>query len=282
MLDRVDRVLITNADAAAAAGRWVDLLDAEIVATNVVSALAARRVVVAVGDAFIEVLEPTGPGPAADHLALGRGGPFAVGLSTADLAGLLAHMANAGVHGTDIGGSHYFSETDLRIPGLSVVLSETGQHTPVGLMSNLYEATHLVADAEAATAAIAERFNLDADQFVEIGSDTYGYKGSLTLFDSARLHRIETIYPYDAAKTMGRYFERFGPSLYMCYGETDHLPEIRERLKARAPGAWTGSDDDPDGLFVHPKALGGTMLGVSRTTHAWTWSGYPERRVAPD
>ena len=35
------------------------------------------------------------------------------------------------------------------------------------------------------------------------------------------LHRVESIHPYDRERTMGRYFERFGPSLYMCYGETD-------------------------------------------------------------
>ncbi len=50
----------------------------------------------------------------------------------------------------------------------------------------------------------------------------------------------------------------------MCYGETDRLPELRERLKQLAPRDWTGSDADPNGLFVHPRALGGVMLGVSR------------------
>ena len=50
----------------------------------------------------------------------------------------------------------------------------------------------------------------------------------------------------------------------MCYGETDRLPELRERLKRLAPRDWTGSDADSNGLFVHPRALGGIMLGVSR------------------
>ncbi len=76
---------------------------------------------------------------------------------------------------------------------------------------------------------------------------------------------------------MGRYCEKFGPSMYMCYGETDDLPALRERLKKLAPEDWTGSDDNPDGLFINPRALGGVMVGVSRATYAWTWSGYPER-----
>lgn len=282
MLDRVDRVLITNADASRAAQGWVRLLGAEVLDVDNVSPLNARRVRIAVGDALVEILEPAGAGLVADHLSLGRGGPFAVGFSSRELPELLHAMRALGVDpGVDLGGSHYFSETALGIDGLSVVLSDAVDREPVGLMTNLYEATHLTGDAVAAKAAIAERFQLDASQFVDIESDTFGYRGALTLFDSTRLHRVETIFPYDESKTMGRYFKRFGPSLYMCYGETDRLPEIRDRLKSLAPGGWTGSDDDQDGLFIHPKALGGTMLGVSRTTHAWTWSGYPERRLEP-
>jgi len=32
-----------------------------------------------------------------------------------------------------------------------------------------------------------------------------------------------------------------------------------------------------DQLWLHPPALGGTMLGISRPTMAWRWSGHPER-----
>ena len=104
-------------------------------------------------------------------------------------------------------------------------------------------------------------------------------KGSrLALFNSRHLDRLETIYPYDATRTMGRFFRKFGPGMYMCYGETDDLGAVRERIKSLAAEDWTGSDENDDGLFVHPQALGGVMLGVSRTTHAWTWSGYPDRR----
>ena len=31
-----------------------------------------------------------------------------------------------------------------------------------------------------------------------------------------------------------------------------------------------------DGLWIHPGALHGLLLGVSRTTLAWEWSGRPE------
>ena len=32
-----------------------------------------------------------------------------------------------------------------------------------------------------------------------------------------------------------------------------------------------------DNLFLHPGALHGVMLGISRSSFAWTWSGCPER-----
>lgn len=86
------------------------------------------------------------------------------------------------------------------------------------------------------------------------------------------------MHPYDRDKTMGRYFDRFGASLYMCYGECDDLVSLRECLMELTPDDWTGPREGPlDGIFVHPKALGGVMLGVSRSTFAWSWSGSPER-----
>jgi hypothetical protein len=48
---------------------------------------------------------------------------------------------------------------------------------------------------------------------------------------------------------------------------------VRERLLEHAPGDWTGPSSGPvDNLFIHPAALGGMMMGISRTGHAWTWS----------
>ncbi|MCZ6617819.1 MAG: hypothetical protein O7E57_06770, partial [Gammaproteobacteria bacterium] len=183
------------------------------------------------------------------------------------------------IQGLDLDGQLFLHESHTGIPGLNVVVSVHEQRARIGLLRNLYEATHLTNDANQSAADIARVFALDRDAFVPIDSDTYGYEGFLTLFDASELPRIESIHPYDASKTMGRYREKFGPSMYMCYGETDDLPALRERLKTLAPHDWTGSDDNPDGLFINPRALGGTMVGVSRTTYAWTWSGYPERVV---
>ena len=279
MLHRVDRIQMSARNAHAVAERWCELLDAQVEHADYIDVLDCDRVTVRVGDACVEVLQPNGPGLVQEHLDTGRGGPFSIGVTTDDMARLGAHLGGQGIQGTPIGEQLLLHESVLGIAGLSVVVTPHADRPAVGLMKNLYEATHLTGDANLAAADIARVFGLDAADFVPIRSEQYGYDGALTLFDANQLHRVETIHPFDANKTMGRFFNRFGPSLYMCYGETDDLGAVRERLKALAPGAWTGSDENDDGLFIHPKALGGVMLGVSRTSHAWTWSGYPERRI---
>ena len=279
MLNKVDRVQLSTHNAQATAERWCELLDCEIVGSDQIEVLGAQRVTIALGESQVEMLQPTGDGHVKDHLDSGCGGPMSIGVSTEDMQGLRAHLAALGIAGLDINEQLFLDEKALSIPGLTVIVSPHAERERVGLINNLYEGTHLTNDAPQAIADIARVFALDASAFVPIHSDNFGYDGSLTLFDASELHRFETIDPFDKEKTMGRFFGRFGPSLYMCYGETDELGTIRERLKSLAPDAWTGSDEDDDGLFIHPKALGGVMLGVSRTSHAWAWSGYPERRT---
>jgi hypothetical protein len=242
--------------------------------------LRARRTVLRMGASEVEVLEPDGAGPVEDHVASGRGGPFAAGFATPDPAALERHLASRGVRAIRDGAQLLLSPSALGIPGLFAVISPDEPREPAGrLIRHLYEVTHLVPDAEVSTRAIAERFGLAREHFVPIRSEPYGYAGTLTLFDPERLDRVETVHPYDLSRTMGRYFARFGPSLYMGFAETDAPAALRERLLEHAPRDWTGRREGapPDSLFVHPRALGGVMLGVSRTTFAWTWSGHPER-----
>jgi len=277
VLDRVDRILVAARDADGVAERWCALVDAVVDRRVDEPALGSRKVVLRVGDAELEIHEPIAAGPVAEHVERGAG-PLAAGLATTDLSALLAHLDDEGIRSVPLAENRYFLDAEaLDIPGLRVVVSAVAESQPTGLLENLYECTHLTDDAERSAERIARVFGLDASVFVPIESENYGYRGSLTLFDDARLHRIETINPHDRGKTMGRYFERFGPSLYMCYGEAASIAPLRERLKALAPGDWTGSEQDQNGLFVHPKATGSTMLGVSRTTWAWSWSGHPER-----
>ncbi len=279
MLTRVDRIQVTSTDRRKTAEHWRRLLDAELVRDDVLKGLGARRSVLRAGTSEVEILDADGPGPVAEHVSELGGGLFAVGFAASDLDAVRGRLDDQGIERETEGGQLFIDGNQLGIAGLRVVLSQHREREPAGLLRHLYEATHLTPDFAGAAADLASRFALDASHFVPIGSEQYGYTGSLTLFDPERLDRVETVTTTTHEKTMGRFFQRRGPCLYMAYAESDHVGAIRERLLAQAPDGWTGDREAqaPDGLFIHPKALGGMLLGVSRTTFAWTWSGSPDR-----
>jgi hypothetical protein len=65
----------------------------------------------------------------------------------------------------------------------------------------------------------------------------------------------------------------------MCYVDVNDIAAIVARLD-QAGARWTprSKDGKPerDGLWVHPSALHGLLLGASRRSLAWEWSGRPE------
>jgi hypothetical protein len=281
MLAAVDRIQLVVTDRRAAAAPFTRLLDATVTAEDAVAPLAARRTTLAAGHAAIELLEPDGAGPVADHLAAAGPGLFAAGFASRDQGALRHRLIERRTDFAEAGGQLFLAPAATGGTGLRCVLSplRDGPMAP-GLITHLYEVTNLVTDWEAAVARYTDLFDLAAERFCPIASPEYGYRGTLTMFDPRdRLDRIEVITPYDLAKTMGRFVTKRGPSLYMCFAEAPDLMAIRSRLESHAPGDWTGSTHTavPDTLFIHPKTLAGLMMGVSRTSVGWTWSGHPER-----
>lgn len=283
MLTRVDRIQVVVAERRSAATAFARLLDAELVREDRVRVLGAQRTVLRLGASEVELLAPDGSGIVADYLAQTKGGLFAAGFATHEFDRLRRHLehrtTDIGVEGTQL----FLSPTALGVAGLRAVISPDTTSAPHGNVRSLYEVTLLVQDVAAAVEQTAATFALDRSHFVPIRSAEFGYEGTLTLFHPDRLDRIEIITPTDAGKTMGRFFAKRGPALYMCYAEADDLTVIRTRLLAHARNDWTGARDAraPTNLFIHPRALGGIMLGISYTTVAWTWSGHPERVVGP-
>jgi hypothetical protein len=282
MLTKFDRIQMVVADRAATAERWLELLDAEEVGEDVAAPFCAQRTTLAVGTSEVELLEPDGPGLAADFMRDRRGlGPVGVGFQTPDVQAVAARLRESAVE-VEPDGDRFFVDCEaLGLPGLRVTIGPETERPRVGLMQRLYESTYLVGDADESSARFAEAFGLDAGSFCPIESENFGYAGQLTLFDPDDLDRIEIIHPYDTAKTMGRFFERRGAGLYMCYGETDRSGEVRDRALEIAPDGITATSegDTPDNLFLHHTALGSAMMGISRTSYAWTWSGRPDRVV---
>lgn len=281
MLQDIDRVLLATPDAGAAAARWKTLLGAEEVARDRLDGLAARRTVLRAGTSDIELLEPDGTGAVDAALRRrGRAHLFAAGASSPDPGQVAATARAAGADHVSADGREYVTLTLEGAP-IAFVISPPAERARAGVIDFLYEATVLAADQARAVKAIETAFGLDPASFTTITSETFGYTGVLTLFEAGRLHRFEVITPIDPTKTMGRYHAREGTGFYMAFAESADLGAIE-----RACGGQGITVDRPadrpahltaDQLWLHPPSLGGMMLGVSRPSMAWQWSGHPER-----
>jgi catechol 2,3-dioxygenase-like lactoylglutathione lyase family enzyme len=279
MLERVDRVQLAVRNRTEAAATFAAILDARIVGEDAVRALAARRTTLQAGESEFELLEPTGDGPVARHLERWGEGIFAAGFSTADVPALARRLRQHGIRFQEEGGQLYIPPEETR--GMRAVISPTVRRSPTGLITWLYEVTHIVEDHQEAARFYAGIFGLDPARFAPIHSQEFGYTGTLTLFNPpARLDRIELTQITDPSSAMGRFFAKRGPSIYMCFAEAPDADPIRRRLEARG-ARYANQGADGQGIFIHPSALHGMFLGVSLTNRAWLWSGHPELAGGP-
>jgi len=276
MLTRVDRMQLAVRDRAAAEETFRALFAAEKVREDTSELLGSTRTVMQAGISQFELLEPHGDGIVHDHLERWGEGLFAAGFSTPDVSALSRRLSSEGILWREEGEQVYIEPSQT--PGMRMVLSPDAKRERAGLLTWLYEVTNIVDDHGAAATFYADTFGLDATKFSPIASKDYGYKGQLTLFDPPnRLDRIELSQITDPERPMGRFAQKRGQSIYMCYVETDRVPDVIERLEKRgAKHARRKDAHNPEGLFVHPTALHGVLMGVSRTNLAWNWSGRPE------
>lgn len=279
MLERVDRIQMAVADADATARAFQDLLGAEPARQVESDYLNARRTVLTLGASLVELCEPRGAGLVRAHLDRWGPGLLTAGFSVASVPALRAHLVAEGVEFTKEDEQTYLEPSET--VGMRVVVSPARSARPLGLVSHLYEVTNtLVSPWEEAARLYTRLFGLDPARFSPIESSRFGYTGTLTLFDPpGRLDRIELSQVTDEASAMGRWAAKRGDSLYMCYAETEDVGAIVRRLTRRG-ARFTPRGGDPqterDGLWIHPSALGGLLMGISRTTVAWEWSGRPE------
>ena len=275
MLSSVDRVQLVVSDRKAAAPTWQRNFDAAVVGEDGSRFLNAHRTTVQVGDSLVELLEPAGDGPVRDFAERWGTGLYGVGFATPDLLQMARHLDSHKVRFTSEEDVLFLAlaETD----GMPTMIAPETRREPVGLLSHIYEVTNPVRDWQDTAARYTRAFGLDPTQFSPIKSSLYGYTGTLTLFDPpARLDRVE-ITQTSGGGAMDRFFQKRGPSLYMCYAETPDVQALAERLKANGARFAQAEDAPPEsGLFVHPSALDGMLMGISRTNYAWAWSGRPE------
>ena len=281
MLERVDRMLVAVRDRARASRTFERLLGAVPDREEASAYLGARCSVLRVGESEIELCEPAGPGPVADFVARWGEGLFAAGFASSQLRALAARLDGLGVAYTSEAGRLYLPGTSTA--GFPMVISALAQRPRVGPVSFFYEATNaLDSDWHAVAQRYCEMFGLDAGRFSQIASARFGYEGTLTLFDPpARLDRIELSQTFaDRPGAMRRFVQkRGGDALYMCYLETHDFEGLKRRLVDAGASPIPRAADlasEHDNFWVHPKDLHGMLLGVSRTTLAWEWSGRPQ------
>jgi len=278
-MDRVDRVQVIVRSAQIAAATFHELLGTEVVARNQCRYLDANRTILACGESEIELCEPDGAGRAADFLA-GRGeGLMTAGISCAKPQRLKRRLHALEYSVIEDGGQFYLPGSEHY--GMPFVISETRPRSRVGPVSFLFEVTNvLVSDWRRVAAHYAGIFGLNPHNFSRLRNETFGYDGTLTLFDPPnRLDRIELSQVMREDVAMARWTKRYGDSVYMCSCEAHDIENLVERFLS-AGVRWTprgkSKETERDGFWTHPGDLHGLLLGVSRTTVAWEFSGRPE------
>ena len=278
MLKRVDRIQIAVTDRTSAERTVAEVLGGELVRRDDAPPIRAKRSAMQAGTTLIELLEADGTGPVQDFISKWQGGLFGVGFSVDDSEAASHHLEKLDVRFEQSNGQLYLDPAMTF--GMRTVISTRHERAPVGAVKWAYEVTNVVGDWKAASNRYARIFGLDASKFSPITSKEFGYTGTLTLFDPPEhLDRIEISQITDYNLAMGRFHKRRGDSLYMFYVETDDVAAIESRLTARGAKFAANRRDEAglNGLFIHPTAFLGVLVGVSRTEQAWMWSGDPDR-----
>jgi len=288
LIERVDRMQLAVNDRAAAEETFARLFGAERARLDESAYLNAWRTVLSIGESELELCEARGPGIVRDFVERWGEGLLCAGYAAARLDALAAHLDAIGAPYLREGAQLYLPGTTTA--GFPMVISPMVERPRVGPVSFFYEATNtLDSDWHAVADLYTRLFQLDPTKFSPISSARFGYEGTLTLFDPpARLDRIELSQTFrDRPSAMRRFVEkRGGDSLYMCYLETNDYDALQRRLLEGGAtliprGASIASERD--GCWVHPKSLHGLLLGISRRTLAWEWSGRPDLVVkVPD
>jgi hypothetical protein len=278
MLKRVDRVQIAVRDRAEAERVAAVVFGAEVVRCDEAPLLGAKRTTMQAGSSLIELFEPDGAGPVGDFISRWGGGLFAAGFSVDDVDAAARHFDKLGARYERAAGQLFLDPAATF--GMRTVISAHHERAAVGAIRWIYEVTNVVRDWRAAAERYARLFALDQSKFSPITSVEFGYTGTLTLFNPPeRLDRIEIAEITKPELAMGRFHQKRGDSLYMFFVETDDVGALAERLPARGDRrtVWRSDEAGASETFIHPSQFLGVLVGVSRTEHAWTWSGDPER-----
>ncbi|MCX5592075.1 hypothetical protein [Alcaligenes endophyticus] len=279
MFSKVDRILVAVNDLDIAQKNYEDILAAVHVGDSKSVYLNATVRTMAIGGSEVELCCPLGPGLTQSRLNTKGEGLFIGGVETTNLSSFEDQLKQQKVGYVREGDRLYPDPTALYQLPLAVSQASQRIRQP-GPVDDLYELT-MVLKSNWNTVAqhYADVLGLNREHEVGITFERFGYEGNLMKFNPDALDRIELSEAHDPAYPMGRYTAKHGDALYMCYIETNDLADIIQRLESKkAPYTRrTTTPVERDGLWIHPAVLNGVLLGVSRRTLAWGWSGDPKR-----
>lgn len=280
MLTTVDRILVAVNDLDNAEHNYSNILGATRIEEYESEYLGAKIRRMTLGASEVELCCPTGAGLTQDRISERGEGLLCGGISTPNINELANHLDQQSIK--------YVRADDRLYPdansmyGLPLVISNepaTPRLRGTGPVEFLYELTVVLKSPWKKVAQhYSDTLGINRENEVEITFARFGYEGTLMKFSHDRLDRIELSEAHDPAYPMGRYTAKHGDSLYMCYIQTDDLPSIIKKLEENNC-KWTRRTETPieqDGLWLHPSVTNGVLMGVSRTSLAWGWSGKPE------
>lgn len=281
MLHSVDRILVAVHSLDEAQQNYTNILAATVVEDFESPWLNARVRRMALGSTEVELCQPLGAGPVQHHLEQRGEGLLFGGVASPSLPALQERLNARGVRYAAADGRLYLEAGDLY--GLPLAVSAcppAARQRGKGPVEFLYEITMVLRSPWQDVAEhYADRLGLVRERNVGITFERFGYEGTLMMFAPDRLDRIELSEAHDPAFPMGRFSAKRGDALYMCYVQTDDLADVIARLEKHGQ-RWTRRTQTPverDGLWIHPGALNGVLMGVSRHSLAWQWSGRPDR-----
>tara|TARA_B100000029_G_scaffold516508_2_gene630402 strand:+ start:1811 stop:2620 length:810 start_codon:yes stop_codon:yes gene_type:complete len=266
MFNNINTIQLVTNNNDLVCNQWQKLLSAQKVSQDTVDTLNAKRTILYAGNAKVELLEQLGDGEVAKFLSSNpRGGLFSVGLSTTNLEKFTASLDSKNISYITEKEQIYIDETLTTEGGLRVVVSTFEKNEISGLLNRFFEVSYLVSSPDTISSELATKFRLNQANFDLTESKEFGFTGFHTYINDSCTDDIEVIHPLDETNTMGRFFKNKGPGLYMCFAESSNMNEIRSRANEILPGGWIGSTDEntiPESAFLHPKLLGGVMVGV--------------------
>jgi hypothetical protein len=270
MLRRINRLLVAARDLEETAAAFRRVLGLGGGRRLEIPDVGAASVVMALGDAWVQVLQPVAEGPVARFLQERGPGIYGLGVEVSSLADtrLRAEQCGRQAHPLHLGDQELVCFKREQLPGLTLWVSEAGSGPEPADVSTpflgVWRATNLVEDRDEG-AAVYEGLFGRPDAGEACRNDRYGFLGRLLQFGSSPgADGIAVAQVHHAGSAMGRFWRRHGPGVYMVTLDTDEELRRVYRALVERDVRYAHDESAPERLlYIHPSELSGCFVAVS-------------------